>query len=141
MNSGGPELARTSDSIFAAKIIDLWDRSQESWGAGLNWHEAVPGDVITPTDVYWEEDLGSHLSEWDRGIPEKWQTAIVVLNSDLMLRLRHPESGEEIDLPGDGLYWDVIESQAVDGLRAWALSNRRPEGVAWSDSAVGGRLW
>jgi hypothetical protein len=141
MSSSGPELARTSDSIFAAKIIDLWDRSQESWGAGLNWHEAVPGDVITPTDVYWEEDLAPHLSEWESGIPEKWQTAIVVLNSELMLRLRHPESGEEIDLPGDGLYWDVIESQAVDGLRAWALSNRRPEGVAWSDSAVGGRLW
>jgi len=141
VSSNGTELARTSESIFASKIIELWDGSEESWGAGLNWSEAVPGDVIAPTDVYWEEDLESHLSEWNMGVPEKWRTAVVVLNSELMLRLRHPETDEEIDLPGDGLFWDVIESHAVDALRTWALSNRRPEGVAWSDSAVGGRLW
>lgn len=109
----------------------------------MDWASAAPGDLIRFEEAYWDEDANQIPvpEAWLDGIPNGWEEAIVVANTPLLLRVRHPQSGAEVDLPQNDLYWSIVRSSAVDALKHWALSSDRPEGVAYSDSAVSGRLW
>lgn len=135
-------LARTGNSRYVAKILDAWDQSRERWGLGLNDDEVVPGDVIALEEVeWWDDDQQTPMPPaWQDGVPSGWSVAEVVVNSPLLLRLKHPQTGEEVDLPQEAICWSVVESSAVDALRTWALGRPEPEGVAYADGAVTGRL-
>lgn len=141
----GSHLARSSNSRYVAKILEAWDDPRARWSLGLNSDEVVPGDVIELTDVeWWDGDDGEQTPmplAWRDGVPAGWNTAEVLVNTPLLLRLKHPQTGEVVDLPPGSIYWDVRESSAVEGLRSWALGGPDPEGVAYADGAVSGRLW
>lgn len=143
MSSSQTDRALATESRFIAKVLEAYDNQQETWGLGMDWASAAPGDLIRFEEAYWDEDANQIPvpEAWLDGIPEGWEEAIVVANTPLLLRVRHPQTGVEVDLPLSDLYWSIVESSAVDALKHWALGTDRPEGVAYSDSAVSGRLW
>jgi len=79
----------------------------------MDWASAAPGDLIRFEDAYWDEDANQIPvpEAWLDGVPTGWEEAIVVANTPLLLRVRHPQSGAEVDLPQNDLYWSIVRSR------------------------------
>jgi len=142
VTSSETDRALGSESRFIVKLLEAWNSYDETWSMGLQWSDARPGDLIKLEEVNENDDDEIPLPiEWSDGVPAGWTTVRVVANSPRRLRVRNPKNGLELDLPNEDSYWRVVESSAVDDLKDAIFASQQPEGVAYSDSAVSGRLW